>query len=172
MLNVNVLINHFRSNPNHIVYIVDELWFDFHNNISDKLGVVIIGDPRKFMKAVNSTIKHMDSIYNAFRDSNANLIWLNLFNRIRTIAMSYYLFIIDVKFLDLEFRYSKVKTIINTNNNNEVLTFMNLRPNFTRDELLKSYRMLALKYHPDKSGDVEMFRKLTTYKDLLEKFAK
>lgn len=172
MLNVNLLINDFRSNPTHVNFIVDELWFDFHKNISDDRGNVIIGYPNKFMKSVVTTVKYMDSIYNAFGNSNVNLIWVTLFNRIRTIAMSHYLFIIDSDFLDLEFRYNKSKIPLRADNNNEVLTFMNLEPNFTKDELLKSYRLLALKYHPDKNGNVEMFRKLMNYKDMLEKLVK
>ena len=168
MLNVVELVNYLRAHPDQTSYIIDQLWIDFYNDVSDKNGKIILGAPHNFVEAVNKTLKHMDTIYNSVRNSNCNLIWVSVFSRIRSIGLNYYIFILNKKFLDLEFRYSTTKINI-AEVKNEALIFLGLKQNFTREELIRSYRTLVLKYHPDKGGSTEKFLKLQVYKEQLER---
>ena len=46
-------------------------------------------------------------------------------------------------------------------NNKEYYELLNINKNASQDEIKKSYRKLALKYHPDKpSGDPEKFKQI------------
>ena len=171
MLNVSLLVNHLRSNPENHTFVIDQIWMDFYNSISEKNGAITIGNPDKFMRSVNNTLKCMDTIVREVKNTNCNLIWAIIFDKIKNIALSRYIWIVDKKFLNLEYRYSPIKISV-SNLSNEVLDFMNLKPNFTKAELMRSYRLLCLKYHPDKKGDIEKFRKLQVYKQQLEPLAK
>jgi DnaJ-class molecular chaperone len=51
----------------------------------------------------------------------------------------------------------------------DAISFLNLNSNYTLDELKKSYRSLAVKYHPDKSGSNEKFQELQTAYEMLLK---
>jgi len=166
-MDVVYLVNHLRQYPKHTDYVIDQLWIDFYNKISTEHGI-ILGAPHLFVQSVNKTMKYMDTIYNSIKNVNCNYIWAVLFNKIRLVALNYYVFIVNKKFLDLEFRYSKEKVNV-SEITNEALTFMGLNDRFTRDDLLKRYRILVLKYHPDKGGRVEDFRKLQVYKEQLER---
>jgi hypothetical protein len=168
MLNVVELVNYLRANPNQTSYIVDHLWINFYNKVSDGNGKIILGYPHIFIDSVNETLKHMDIIYNSVRNANCNLIWVSVFSKIRTVGLNYYIFILNKKFLNLEFRYSATKINI-AEVKNEALVFMGLKPNFTREELIRRYRTLVLKYHPDKGGSTENFLKLQVYKEQLER---
>ncbi len=44
---------------------------------------------------------------------------------------------------------------------------LKLKPPKTEEEIKKSYRKLALKHHPDKQGDVDMFIKIKSAYDIL-----
>ena len=167
MLNVVDLINYLRAYPKYPVFVIDQLWIDFYNNIADKNGI-ILGYPHLFVQSVNKTMKHMDEIYNSVPNADCKYIWASLFNKIRNVALTYYVFIVEPKFLNLEFRYTKEKIFV-AESNNEALTFMGLNDRFNKEDLLKRYRMLVLKYHPDKGGRVEDFRKLQVYKEQLER---
>lgn len=168
MLNIVDLVNYLRSKPQSQSYIIDQLWVDFYLNISDDNGKIILGSPHNFVESVNKTLKHMDLLYDSVKNANCNLIWVSLFSKIRHIALNYYVFIVNKNFLNLEFRYSKEKLNI-TEVRNEALVFMNLRINYSREELMESYRRLALKFHPDKGGSEENFRRLQIYKEQLER---
>jgi len=84
------------------------------------------------------------------------------------VGLNYYVFVVNQKFLDLEFRYSKEKVNV-AEITNDALTFMGLNDKFTREDLLRSYRKLVLKYHPDKGGRIEDFKKLQVYREQLER---
>lgn len=168
MLNIVDLINHLRSYPENVIYVIDQLWVDFYFSISDDKGKIFLGAPQIFIGAVNKTIKHMDVIYNSIRTEKCKYIWASVFSKIRNIAINYYIWIVDNKFLNLEFRYSPEKIIV-TEVRNEALIFLGLKQGFTKEELIRTYRQLVLKMHPDKGGRVEDFRKLQVYKEQLER---
>lgn len=168
MLNVFDLINHLRSYPENVTFIIDQLWIDFYNNVTDKQGKIILGSPFNFVESVNETMKHMDMIYASINSPSCKYIWASLFSKIRNIALTYYIFIVDDNFFKLEFRYSPEKIIV-TEVRNEALIFLGLKQGFTKEELLRTYRKLVLKMHPDKGGRVEDFRKLQVYKEQLER---
>lgn len=46
-------------------------------------------------------------------------------------------------------------------NNTEYYNLLNVNKNATSSEIKKSYRKLAMKHHPDKGGDSELFKKIT-----------
>lgn len=168
MLNVVELVNYLRLHPENRQYVIDQLWLDFYNRISYNDNNVIIGRPYLFVDAVNITLKNMDLVYNSVKNVDCSYIWAVLFYRIRNIALNYYVFIVNPSFLNLEFRYSHKKIEI-AESRDEARKFMGLSTNFTKEELVRCYRKLALKYHPDKGGSAEDFRKLQVYKEQLER---
>lgn len=61
---------------------------------------------------------------------------------------------------------------MNTNDLENALLFFSLNPNFSKDDLKKKYRELALKYHPDRgeyTSDV-LFIQLMNYNSILEDY--
>jgi preprotein translocase subunit Sec63 len=64
------------------------------------------------------------------------------------------------------FGYTIIEDIFN-NNINEDWKVMKLIPPKTKKELRKQYRLLSLKYHPDKGGDPADFIKLKNSYDNL-----
>lgn len=62
-----------------------------------------------------------------------------------------------------------------TNNNNISFVFNKLKQNgglsnfFTYDEIRKAYRKVSLKYHPDKGGDEETMKQITSICSMIEK---
>jgi hypothetical protein len=167
MLNANDIINYLRLNPNNINYVISQLWIEFYNLMATKDGI-ILGCPHRFVDSVNKILKVMDLIFNSFKDDKANLIWVSVFNKIRMVGLNYYIFIIDEKFLNLEFRYSKSKLNI-VEAQNEALKFFGLRQGFTKEEFNKVYRKYCLIYHPDKGGNKDNFLKLQVYREQLER---
>lgn len=109
----------------------------------------------------------MDVIYNSVKNVNCNDIWITLFHKIKNLALNMYIWIVNKKFNDLEFRYTATKNVV-SDINDERIIFMGLKQNFTKDELDRSFRRLAKLYHPDKNGDKEKFQKLMSYKSQLE----
>jgi hypothetical protein len=168
-MNVYFLVNHLHQFPTQTSYVADLMWINFYNQISTEHGI-ILGQPHLFVNSVNKTLKQMDTIYNSVKNSNCNLIWAILFNKIRNVALNYYVFIVNKDFLKLEFRYSKEKLNI-TEITNEALVFMGLNEKYTKEDLVRSYRRLVLQHHPDKKlyGSNEMFLKLQVYKEQLER---
>ena len=53
----------------------------------------------------------------------------------------------------------------------EALKLFNLDKDYTENDVLKKYKRLAIKFHPDKGGDVEKMQDLNYAKDLLLKNA-
>ena len=51
----------------------------------------------------------------------------------------------------------------------EALKLFNLDKDYTENDVLKKYKRLAIKFHPDKGGDVEKMQDLNYAKDLLLK---
>lgn len=166
-MDVLYLVNHLRLFPEQTSFVANFMWMDFYNQIATERGITL-GQPHLFVNSVNRTLKHMDTIYNSVKNANCNLIWAILFNKIRNVALNYYVFIVNKNFLNLEFRYSKERINV-AEITNEALIFMELKEKYTKEDLIKSYRRLVLKYHPDKGGRVEDFRKLQVYKKQLER---
>lgn len=50
----------------------------------------------------------------------------------------------------------------------ESLALFNLQPGYSEIELKTAYRKAAHKYHPDKGGDSEIFKRVTAAYDLLK----
>ena len=167
-MDVNFLVDYLRLHPENTIYIVDQLWIEFYNQMSNQRGHILLGCPHLFVETVNKTLKNMDTIYNSVKNANCNWIWVALFHKIRMVGLNYYVFVVNQKFLDLEFRYSKEKVNV-AEITNDALTFMGLNDKFTREDLLRSYRKLVLKYHPDKGGRIEDFKKLQVYREQLER---
>ena len=69
-------------------------------------------------------------------------------------------------FINNMFGYTIIEDIFN-NNVNEDWQIMKLIPPKTKKELRKQYRVLSLKYHPDKGGDPADFIKLKNSYDNL-----
>jgi curved DNA-binding protein CbpA len=44
--------------------------------------------------------------------------------------------------------------------NKDLYNILEININATSEEIKKAYRKLAMKYHPDKGGDAEMFKKI------------
>ena len=56
---------------------------------------------------------------------------------------------------------------------NEELRIFNLKPSFTLNELKNSYKKLTLQHHPDRGGDVNIFRLITqAFNNLSESYQK
>ena len=51
--------------------------------------------------------------------------------------------------------------------NTEYYDLLHVDKNATPEEIKKSYRKLAMKNHPDKGGDPELFKKITEANDVL-----
>ena len=168
MLNIVSLVNYLRNNPHDSKYIIDQLCINFYTNISDKEGKVILGSPYLFVDAVNQTMKYMYMICNSVKNVDCNIIWLSVFNKIRNIGLTYYVFILNPKFLELEFRYSKKKVIV-AGIQDEAVLFMGLKQHFTKEDLIQRYKTLAIKLHPDKGGRSGDFQRLQIYKEHLER---
>jgi hypothetical protein len=109
---------------------------------------------------------------------NPDLIWRIVFNqKILMCGMTNYgAMHCGEQFMNMENNFSGTKNKkeeVKEQNNNTSLTddaliFMGLSEKFTNNELIRSFRKLCLKYHPDKGGSQEKFVLLMYYKKILD----
>lgn len=65
----------------------------------------------------------------------------------------------------------KLRVLLESLSYSEALKLFNLDKDYTENDVLKKYKRLAIKFHPDKGGDVEKMQDLNYAKDLLLKNA-
>lgn len=63
----------------------------------------------------------------------------------------------------------KLSVLLESLSYSEALKLFNLDKDYTENDVLKKYKRLAIKFHPDKGGDVEKMQDLNYAKDLLLK---
>ena len=63
----------------------------------------------------------------------------------------------------------KLSVLLESLSYSEALKLFNLDKDYTENDVLKTYKRLAIKFHPDKGGDVEKMQDLNYAKDLLLK---
>ena len=63
----------------------------------------------------------------------------------------------------------KLRVLLESLSYSEALKLFNLDKDYTENDVLKKYKRLAIKFHPDKGGDVEKMQDLNYAKDLLLK---
>ena len=63
----------------------------------------------------------------------------------------------------------KLRMLLESLSYSEALKLFNLDKDYTENDVLKKYKRLAIKFHPDKGGDVEKMQDLNYAKDLLLK---
>lgn len=63
----------------------------------------------------------------------------------------------------------KLRVLLESLSYSEALKLFNLDKDYTENDVLKTYKRLAIKFHPDKGGDVEKMQDLNYAKDLLLK---
>jgi hypothetical protein len=133
----------------------------------------------KFKESVYSLIRTLYYLMlnSTNRCFNADFVWRTIYNNnIFPIVMIYFTQLGDESFLKLKNYFTINKKdakgqvhAANVKESDDMLSFMGLAQNFTKDDLNKRYRQLAMIYHPDKGGSVANFLKLQKYKEILEK---
>ena len=63
----------------------------------------------------------------------------------------------------------KLRVLLESLSYSDALKLFNLDKDYTENDVLKKYKRLAIKFHPDKGGDVEKMQDLNYAKDLLLK---
>ena len=63
----------------------------------------------------------------------------------------------------------KLRMLLESLSYSDALKLFNLDKDYTENDVLKKYKRLAIKFHPDKGGDVEKMQDLNYAKDLLLK---
>ncbi|MFW6121372.1 MAG: J domain-containing protein [Petrotogales bacterium] len=165
-------------NPNRVMGLIEDLKIDFKIDISDA---------KTFDKTKNIVFNLLQKVAYFGNVSNGKVpcsnIWKILFTSVvlENVKMNK-----DKSFFDLYYffdnkdRWYKKKSgneeHINkkkkdTTNFEEYITFMGLERGFNSKQLKRRYRILCLKYHPDKpGGSVEAFNRLQFVRRQLEKF--
>jgi hypothetical protein len=138
------------------------------SNNSNQLNI------NSFRNIITKTIEELIQIQLISRNKvPIDIIWKTLYRRKIVIwVINFFSASYDDSFLKLEYYFDlKYKNEIKINNDgiSEYMSFMGLKPGFTKTELTKRYRQLCLLYHPDKGGNSQMFIKLQKSKEILGK---
>lgn len=158
-----------------------ERWLE--NELYNDLSLELVGvkDFKTFNIEISKVI-HIITHCGLPKECNRCKVWTILYNskilptinKHFTDKVYFYCGVINILYNNDKTVNSSEK-IQSSNYNNpykEELIFMELKVNYTKEELISNYRRLALKYHPDKGGSDELMFKLNKYKITLERLLK
>ena len=169
--------------PNYSDDRFNEFYVDITDDFLKEFGsghynIYSVNIPR-FKESVYSLIRTLYYLMlnSTNRCFNADWIWRTIYeHNVFPIVMVYFTQLGDESFLKLKnyFVINKKDAhgtihVAKIKETDDMLMFMGLSQNFTKEDLIKRFRQLAMIYHPDKGGRAELFLKLQKYKEILEK---